>query len=154
MVLPKIERSHLNDGIVLGIFHAHFRASHHVIGLFEEEGLFVEAGDYQVKDRNDVCGVVQQLSVEGLVEFKYVVAVHIQDVHLRLVDLVQLRDVERLLAVVLVVLSHLHEGREEGPQFLLHLRRVNVCAVEHLSVAGCFLHVQALHPSGRSHIRL
>jgi hypothetical protein len=64
---------------------------------------------------------------------------------LGLMDLSQPLYIEGLLSVVLVIVQA-NESGEEVVQFLLNLSRVDVCAVEHLSVAGWLGHVQTLHP--------
>lgn len=71
------------------------------------------------------------------------VAVHVQDVLLSLMYLSEPLNVEGLPAVVLIRLDA-HKGREEVAQFLLHLARVDVRSVEHLSVARRL--IQVVHP--------
>jgi hypothetical protein len=108
-------------------------------GVAEVE-LLVDTSDNQIKDGNDVSGVVFELLVQLKLIGEQVLAVDVKDVLLSVVNLSEFLHIIWLLFEILGILGA-HEVSEEITKPVLHLRRVDICAIENLGVGRWLVEV-------------
>lgn len=81
--------------------------------------ILVDRGDYEIEDRNNVSRVVFQLPVKAVVKLEHMIAVHVKNVLLCLMNFSKPINIEGFLGIVIIGLD-LDEGGKEVPQLLLH----------------------------------
>ena len=99
--------------------------------------LFVDLGDHQIEDGDNVGRVVLNLAVERLIELEDVIAIDVKNVAIEFAHLAQLLDVVGralvlLVVIVIVVVLDLLKVVDEVFDFHLDLVCVDVCAPQHL----------------------
>ena len=121
--------------------------THIALPGFAKVELLVDTSDHQIKNGNDVSGIVFELLVQLKLIGEQVLAVDVKDVLLSVVDLSEFLHIVGLLVEVLGVLWA-HEISEEMTKPVLHIRRVDVRAIEDLGVGRWLVEVsEPLHCS-------
>ena len=149
MVLAEAEGTDLDDRLhTCGICSWHnLGATLTYISLsgVAEVELLIDTSDHQIKDGNDVGRVVFELLVQLKLIREQVLAVDVKDVLLCFVDLSEFLHIEGLLFEVFGVLGA-HEISEEITKPILHIGRVDICAIENLGVGRWLVEVpETLH---------
>lgn len=101
--------------------------------------LFVDLGDHQIEDGDNVGWVVLNLAVKSLIKLEYVVAIDVKDVAIELAYLAQLLDVVwctliLLIIIVIIVVPDLLKVVDEVFDFHLDLVSVDICAPQNLGM--------------------
>jgi hypothetical protein len=151
VVLAEAEGTNLDDRLhTCGVCAWHnlgATLTHITLAGVAEVKFLVDTSDYQIKDGNDVCGVIFELLVQLKLIGEQVLAVDVKDVLLGVVDLSEFLHIVGLLVEVFGVLWA-HEISEEITKPILHIRRVDVRAIEDLGVGRRLVEVSdSLHCS-------
>ena len=115
-----------------------------IVLIIVDNILLINLDCYEIKNWNDICWVVFELSIQRSVELENVVAVDVQGVLLRFRDLLKQSDVVRLLIEISIllhiqVLIFVVDNGVSGQEFFefgLKVIGVDVGSPEDLSVAA------------------